>query len=94
MEQADNVLREKLLGGIMKEELFLNEVEINLDPERSDDIAEISASVHYEHATTVLTGEESDRNFIKDNLIILEAGKLSDGLTQGRYYLINKLTNQ
>lgn len=77
----------------MKEELFLNEVEIHLDPERSDDLEEISTGVDYEHVTTVLTEEESDtdRNFIKDDLIILETEKLSEGLSQGEYYLINTL---
>lgn len=90
MEQADSVLREKLIGGIMKEELFLNEVEIHLDSERSDDLEEIGTGADYEHATTVLTEEESDtdRNFIKDNLIILETEKLSEGLSQSEYYLI------
>ncbi|XP_024889851.1 zinc finger protein 91-like [Temnothorax curvispinosus] len=79
VEQADNVLRGKLVGGIIKEELFLNEVEIHLDAERNDNIEEISVSTDYESTTTVLPVESAaDKNFLKNQLMILEAEKLSE----------------
>lgn len=87
VEQADNVLREKLVSGIIKEELFLNEVEIHLDAERNDNIEEINVSPDYESATTMLPVESADdKNFLKNQLIILEAGKLveTEGMQQGK----------
>lgn len=77
VEQADNVLREKLVGGMMKEELFLNEVEIHLDAERNDNIEEMTVNADYESATTMLPVESAaDKNFLKNQLMILEAEKL------------------
>lgn len=77
VEQADNVLREKLVSGIIKEELFLNEVEIHLDAERNDSMEEMNVSVDYESATTMLPVESAaDKNFLKNQLMMLEAEKL------------------
>lgn len=78
VEQADNVLREKLVGRIIKEELFLNEVEIHLDAERNDGIDEMNVSADYESGTTAVLPVESaaDKNFLKNQLMILEAEKL------------------
>lgn len=86
VEQADNVLRERLVGGIIKEELFLNEVEIHLDTERNDNIEEISISTDYESTTTVAVESEADKNFLKNQLMILEAEKLeeTEEMQQGR----------
>ncbi|XP_011880586.1 PREDICTED: zinc finger protein 91-like [Vollenhovia emeryi] len=85
VEQADNVLREKLVGGIIKEELFLNEVEIHLDADRSDGIDEISVNADYESAATVLPVESAaDKNFLKGQLLLFETEKLTetDGMQQ------------
>lgn len=87
VEQADNVLREKLVGGMIKEELFLNEVEIHLDAERNDSIGEMNVSADYESATTMLPVESADdKNFLKNQLMILEAEKLVEtgGMQQGK----------
>jgi len=86
VEQADNVLRGKLVDGIIKEELFLNEVEIHLDTERNDNIEDMNMSADYESTTTVLPVESTaDKNFLKDQLMILEAEKLAEteGMQQG-----------
>lgn len=86
VEQADSVLRERLVGGIIKEELFLNEVEIHLDAERNDDMDDMNVSTDYESTTEVLPMEsEADKNFLKDQLMILEAEKLAEteGMQQG-----------
>lgn len=82
VEQADNVLRERYVGGIIKEELFFNEVEVHLDAERSDDMEEMSIGDHYESATAVLTESDADKNFLKDQLIILEENKLATKMEQ------------
>jgi len=78
VEQADNVLRERLVGRIIKEELFLNEVEIHLDTERNDDLEEITVSTDYESTATLPVESEVDKNFLKNQLMILEAEKLAE----------------
>jgi len=78
VEQADIVLKERLVGGIIKEELFLNEVEIDLDDERHDTGEEIVDSDNYESAAEILTEESNtDKNFLKDKLLILPDEKLT-----------------
>ncbi|EZA60673.1 hypothetical protein DMN91_007108 [Ooceraea biroi] len=80
VEQADNVLRERYVGGIIKEELFFNEVEVHLDAERNDDMDEMNISDHYnlsEPGGVVLSESDAEKNFLKDQLIILEQDKLS-----------------
>lgn len=83
VEQADNVLRGKLVDGIIKEELFLNEVEIHLDTEQNDNIDEMNIGADYESTTTVLPVESAAD--LKDHLMILEAEKLAEteGMQQG-----------
>lgn len=77
VEQADSVLREKYVGGIIKEELFFNEVEVHLDSERNDDLdEEMNISVQYEPTDAVLSEPDTDKNFLKNQLIILEEGKI------------------
>lgn len=77
VEQADSVLRDRFVGGIIKEELFLNEVEIHLDDERNDDLEEMDAN--YESTVTVLSEESDvDKNFLKEQLMILEHEKLTN----------------
>lgn len=75
VEQADSVLRDRFVGGIIKEELFLNEVEIHLDDDRNN---EINVNTDYESAVTVLSSQESDKNFLKEQLMILEDDKLTN----------------
>ncbi|KAG5310290.1 ZFP26 protein, partial [Acromyrmex insinuator] len=84
VEQADNVLREKLVGGIIKDELFLNEVEIHLDAEKNNGLEEMNDSADYESTDTLPVETETDKNFLKNQLIILEAEKLAetDGIQQ------------
>lgn len=78
VEQADSVLRDRFVGGIIKEELFLNEVEIHLDDdERNEDIEDMDAN--YESTVTVLSEEsDADKNFLKEQLMILEHEKLTN----------------
>lgn len=86
VEQADSVLRDRFVGGIIKEELFLNEVEIHLDDERNEDIEEMNVNTNYETTVTVLSGESDvDKNFLKEQLMILEHEKLTnvEGMQQG-----------
>lgn len=85
VEQADNILRERLVGGIIKEELFLNEVEIHLDSERTDSLEELNVSADYTSTTTLSVDSEADKNFLKNQLMILEAEKLAEteGMQQG-----------
>lgn len=86
VEQADSVLRNRFVGGIIKEELFLNEVEIHLDDERNDDIEEMNVNTDYEPTVTVLPEEtDADKNFLKEQLMILENEKLTnvEGMQQG-----------
>ncbi|XP_011647293.1 zinc finger protein Xfin-like [Pogonomyrmex barbatus] len=79
VEQADSVLREKLeVGGIIKEELFLNEVEIHLDAERSDNMDEINVSADYGSTAVLPVESEADKNFLKNQLMMLEAEKLAE----------------
>jgi len=76
VEQADIVLKERLVGGIIKEELFLNEVEIDLDDEQHD--TEEVDSDNYESAAEVLIEESNtDKNFLKAKLISLPEEKLT-----------------
>lgn len=86
VEQADNVLRERLVGGIIKDELFLNEVEIHLDAEKNNDLEEMNDSADYESTDTLPVETETDKNFLKRQLMILEAEKLAetDGMQQGK----------
>lgn len=79
VEQADGILRERLLGMNIKEELFFNEVEVDLDAERNDAIGELSDSADYESATTVLPEQsEDDKSLLKhDQLMLLQVGKLA-----------------
>ncbi|XP_029665616.1 zinc finger protein 845-like [Formica exsecta] len=79
VEQADSVLRNRFIGGIIKEELFLNEVEIHLDDERNDDMEDMNVSTDYEPTVTVLPEEtDVDKNFLKEQLMILENEKLTN----------------
>lgn len=79
VEQADSVLRNRFIGGIIKEELFLNEVEIHLDDERNDDMEDMNVSTDYESTVTVLPEEtDVDKNFLKEQLMILENEKLTN----------------
>ncbi|XP_012542969.2 zinc finger protein 26 isoform X2 [Monomorium pharaonis] len=79
VEQADSVLRERLIGGIIKEEeIFLNEVEIHLDTERNDNIEEISINTDYESNATLPVESEANKNFLKNQLMILQAEKLEE----------------
>lgn len=79
VEQADSVLRNRFVGGIIKEELFLNEVEIHLDDERNDDIEDMNVNTDYEPTVTVLPEEtDADKNFLKEQLMILENEKLTN----------------
>lgn len=86
VEQADNVLREKLVSGMIKEELFLNEVEIHLDAERNDSIDEMNVGADYESTTMLPVESADDKNFLKNQLMILEAEKLVEtgGMQQGK----------
>jgi len=77
VEQADNVLRERYVGGIIKEELFFNEVEVHLDTERNNDIEEMNISDQYEPPSAVLIESDAEKNFLKDQLIILDEDKLA-----------------
>lgn len=77
VEQADSVLRDRFVGGIIKEELFLNEVEIHLDADRND-IEEMNVNTDYESTVAVLPEESDvDKNFLKEQLMILEDEKLT-----------------
>ncbi|XP_072766934.1 uncharacterized protein [Anoplolepis gracilipes] len=79
VEQADSVLRDKFVGGIIKEELFLNEVEIHLDDETNNDIEEMNVNTDYESTVTVLPEEsDADKNFLKEQLMMLEDEKLTN----------------
>lgn len=85
VEQADSVLRDRFVGGIIKEELFLNEVEIHLD-ERNEDIDEMNVNTNYESTVRALSEEsDADKNFLKEQLMILEHEKLTnvEGIQQG-----------
>lgn len=72
VEQADIVLKERLVGGIIKEELFLNEVEIDLDDEQNDTANETIDSDNYDDCTVEVLTEQSstNTNFLKDELTI------------------------
>lgn len=78
VEQADGILRERLLGINIKEELFFNEVEVQLDAERNDAIGELSEAPDYESEVTELSVQsEDDKNLLKDEqLVLLEVEKL------------------
>lgn len=80
VEQADSILRERLLGMNIKEELFLNEVEVDLDAERTDAIGELSNSADYESAAMVpLEHSEDDKSLLKHDqeLMLLQVEKLA-----------------
>lgn len=79
VEQADSVLREKFLGISIKEELFFNEVEIHLDADRSENVDEMDVSVDYESTATALPEQsETEKNLLKDQLMLLQVEKLSE----------------
>ncbi|XP_032674617.1 zinc finger protein 91-like [Odontomachus brunneus] len=86
VEQADGVLRERLLGMNIKEELFFNEVEVQLDAERNDAIGELSDGAGYESEVTELSVQsEDDKNILKDGqLVLLQVEKLeqTEGVQQ------------
>lgn len=86
VEQADGILRERLLGMNIKEELFFNEVEVQLDAERNDAVGELSDGADYESEVTELSGQsEDDKSILKDGqLILLQVEKLeqTEGVQQ------------
>lgn len=73
VEQADIVLKERLVGGIIKEELFLNEVEIDLDDERNNTEEETVDSDNYESAEVLTEESNIDKSFLKEKLISSES---------------------
>ncbi|KYM97645.1 Zinc finger protein 26 [Cyphomyrmex costatus] len=77
VEQANNVLREKFMGR-MKDDLFLNEVDMHLHAEKNNGLEEINDSADYGSTGTLPVETETDKNFLKNQLIILEAEKLAE----------------
>lgn len=75
VEQADTVLREKFLSMSIKDELFFNEVEVDLDTDRNEGI-EMDVNIDYE-STTVLSNQ-SEKNLLKDQLMLLQVEKLTE----------------
>lgn len=92
VEQADGVLRERLLGMNIKEELFFNEVEVHLDAERNDTIGELSDGTDYVSTTVLSRQSENDKSLLKhEQLMLLHVDKLTERTQQGELkQLINK----
>ncbi|XP_066582843.1 zinc finger protein 814-like [Prorops nasuta] len=85
VEQADSMLREKFDTLTIKEEMFFNEVEVRLEAERHENLAEIHVSSQFEtnedlEQQTVIHTDILDEksSALKDKLALLEVEKFAN----------------